>query len=116
MVDIETLINHFLSVSWGQPMPAGEAMISTEAPKGIYGYYVISDGGNWPYRCRIRTPSFPHLQTLPMLSRGLLVSDLIAILGSLDYVLGDVDRWTSTCIVAEALCLRDAATEGALGR
>lgn len=92
MVAIETLINHFLSVSWGQPVPAGEAMVSTEAPKGNMGYHLISDGSNYAYRCRIRTPSFAHLQTLPMLSRGLLVSDLIAILGSLDYVLADVDR------------------------
>lgn len=92
MVDIETLINHFLSVSWGQPIPAGEAMVSTEAPKGNNGYYLISDGSNYAYRCHIRTPSFAHLQTLPMLSRGLLVSDMIAILGSLDYVLADVDR------------------------
>jgi NADH-quinone oxidoreductase subunit C/D len=92
MVAIETLINHFLSVSWGQPMPAGEAIVSTEAPKGNYGYYVISDGNPWAYRCRIRAASFPHIQTVPMLCRGLLVSDLIAILGSIDFVLADVDR------------------------
>ncbi|MCL4499231.1 MAG: NADH-quinone oxidoreductase subunit C/D [Chloroflexi bacterium] len=92
MLAIETLINHFESVSWGQPIPAGEAMIPTEGAKGNYGYYVISDGSNYAYRCHIRTASFPHLQTLPMLTRGLLVSDLIAILGSLDYVLADVDR------------------------
>jgi NADH-quinone oxidoreductase subunit C/D len=70
----------------------GEGMISTEAPKGNYGYYVISYGSNYAYRCHIRASSFPHLQTVPMLCRGLLVSDLIAILGSLDYVLADVDR------------------------
>lgn len=92
MEAIETLINHFLSVSWGQPMPVGEAVCPTEAPKGNYGYYVMSDGSNYAYRCRIRTPSFAHMQTLPMLTRGLFISDLIAILGSLDYVLGDVDR------------------------
>ena len=92
MVAIETLIDHFLGVSWGQPIPMGEGMISTEAPKGNNGYYLVSDGSNYAYRCHIRTPSFPHLQTLPMLSRGLLVSDMIAILGSLDYVLADVDR------------------------
>lgn len=92
MVAIETMIDHFLGVSWGQPIPMGEAMISTEAPKGNNGYYLVSDGGTSVYRCHIRTPSFPHLQTLPMLSRGVLVSDLIAILGSLDYVMADVDR------------------------
>jgi NADH-quinone oxidoreductase subunit C/D len=92
MEAIETLINHFLSVSWGQPMPAGEAMMTTEAPKGNYSYYVVSDGSNYAYRCRIRTASFPHIQSVPMLCRGLLVSDLIAILGSIDFVLADVDR------------------------
>jgi NADH-quinone oxidoreductase subunit C/D len=92
MVAIETLINHFLSVSWGKPIPANEAMVSTEAPKGINGYYLISDGSAWPYRCHIRTPSFPHLQTVPMLCRDHPISDLIAILGSIDYVLADVDR------------------------
>jgi len=92
MVAIETLINHFLSVSWGQPVPAGEAMIPTEGAKGNYAYYVVSDGSNYAYRCRIRTASFPHIQSMPMLCRGLLISDLITILGSIDFVLADVDR------------------------
>jgi len=92
MVAIETLINHFLSVSWGQPVPAGEAMILTEGAKGNYGYYVISDGSNYAYRCHIRTASFPHIQSVPALAKGLLISDLITILGSIDYVLADVDR------------------------
>ena len=92
MTDIETLIDHFISVSWGQPVPPGEAMISTEAPKGNNGYYLISDGNDWAYRCHIRTPSFPHMQTVPLISRNGIISDLIAILGSIDYVLGDVDR------------------------
>ncbi len=92
MHDIETLINHFLGVSWGPVIPPGEAMVSVEATKGINGYYLISDGNTIPYRVRIRTPSFPHLQTIPLLSRGLLIPDLLAILGSLDFVLADVDR------------------------
>lgn len=92
MQAIETLINHFLSVSWGQPVPAGEAVVFTEGAKGNYGYYVVSDGSTWPYRCHIRTASFPHIQSLPAISRGLLISDLISILGSIDYVLADVDR------------------------
>jgi NADH-quinone oxidoreductase subunit C/D len=92
MVAIETLINHFLGVSWGHPVPAGEAHAATEAPKGYYGYYAISDGGTHPYRVRIRTPSFAHMQTLPLLCRGFMISDLLAILGTLDFVLADVDR------------------------
>ncbi len=92
MEAIETLIHHFLSVSWGQPLPAGEAHAAIEAPKGYYGYYAVSDGRPFPYRLRIRTPSFAHMQTLPMLARGFMISDLIAILGSLDYVLADIDR------------------------
>lgn len=92
MQAIETLINHFVSVSWGQPIPAGEAMIPTEGAKGNYGYYVTSDGSNYAYRCHIRTASFPHLQSLPPLWRGLLISDVVSIMGSIDYVLADVDR------------------------
>ncbi len=92
MHDIETLITHFLSVSWGPVIPPGEALIGIEATKGNNGYYLISDGSTMPYRVRIRSPSFPHMQTLPRLSRGLMIPDLMAILGSLDYVLADVDR------------------------
>jgi len=92
MHDIETLIAHFLSVSWGPVIPAGEACVGIEATKGNNGYYLISDGGTAPYRVRIRTPSFPHLQMVPRISRGHLIPDLLAILGSLDYVLADVDR------------------------
>ncbi|MRR37454.1 NADH-quinone oxidoreductase subunit C/D, partial [bacterium] len=90
--DIETLIHHFLSVSWGPVIPAGEAAFGTEGAKGSNSYYLISDGGAMSYRTRIRTPSFPHLQAVPFLARGLMLADLIAILGSIDYVLADVDR------------------------
>jgi len=89
---IETLIHHFVGVSWGKPLPVGEAQGIIEAPKGMMGYLVVSDGGIHSYRTRIRTPTFPLLQAVPSLARGLLISDLIAILGSIDYVMGDVDR------------------------
>jgi NADH-quinone oxidoreductase subunit C/D len=92
MHDIETLINHFLGVSWGPVIPAGEAFQGIEATKGNNGYYLVSDGGNHSYRTRIRSPSFPHMQMLPVMSRGLMVPDLLAILGSIDFVLADVDR------------------------
>jgi NADH-quinone oxidoreductase subunit C/D len=92
MHDIETLIHHFLGVSWGPVIPYGEAFVGIEATKGSNGYTLISDGGIHPYRARIRTPSFPHLQMIPLICRGLLVPDLLAILGSIDFVLADVDR------------------------
>jgi NADH-quinone oxidoreductase subunit C/D len=92
MHDIETLITHFLAVSWGPVVPPGEAFVGIEATKGNNGYYLISDGGISSYRTRIRTPSFAHLQMLPMMCRGLELADLIAILGSIDFVLADVDR------------------------
>ncbi|CAA9891650.1 NADH:ubiquinone oxidoreductase, chain C,D [Candidatus Methylobacter favarea] len=90
--DIETLIQHFLNVSWGPVIPPGEACITVEATKGLNGYYLTSDGGTLSYRTRIRTPSFPHLQMIPLMSRGMMVADMIAILASIDFVMADVDR------------------------
>jgi NADH-quinone oxidoreductase subunit C/D len=92
MEDIETLITHFLNVSWGPVIPAGEAFAGVEATKGNNGYYLVSDGSTEPFRVRIRTPSFPHIQMVPYISRGLMVADMLAILGSVDFVLSDVDR------------------------
>ena len=92
MHDIETLITHFLSVSWGPVIPPGEAEVPIEASKGINSYYVVSNGSSTPYRIRVRTPSFAHIQMVPSISRGHLLSDLLAILGSVDFVLSDVDR------------------------
>lgn len=92
MRDIETLITHFLSVTWGPVMPAGEALGAIEATKGNNGYYLVSDGSTVSYRTRIRTPSFAHIQTLRFLAQGLMIPDLVVILGSLDFVLADIDR------------------------
>jgi NADH-quinone oxidoreductase subunit C/D len=92
MHDIETLIHHFLNVSWGPVIPPGECMAPIEAAKGSNGYYLISDGSTVSYRTRIRTPSFPHLQTLPLLTKCRMIPDLLAVLGAMDFVLADVDR------------------------
>jgi NADH-quinone oxidoreductase subunit C/D len=90
--DIETLITHFLSTSWGPVIPAGEAFMGIEATKGNNGYYLISDGNTQSYRTRIRTPSFAHLQMVPKICKGLMIADLLAILGSIDFILADLDR------------------------
>ena len=90
--DIETLITHFLSVSWGPIMPAGESCQMIEATKGINSYYLTSDSSTMSYRTRIRTPSFPHLQQIPSVINGSMIPDLIAYLGSIDFVMADVDR------------------------
>ncbi|AQS38675.1 NADH dehydrogenase I, D subunit [Shewanella psychrophila] len=90
--DIETLIQHFMNVSWGGVMPKGESSFAIEATKGINAYTLISDGTSSSYRTRIRTPSFPHLQMIPSMAKGLMVADLIVILASIDFVMADVDR------------------------
>lgn len=90
--DIETLITHFLGVTWGPVIPAGEACQMIEATKGINSYYLFSDRSTMSYRTRIRTPSFAHLQQIPSVIRGSMVPDLIAYLASIDFVMADVDR------------------------
>ena len=92
MKDIETLIDHFLSVSWGPVIPPNEVSVGVEATKGINSYYLISDGGTTSYRTRIRTPSFPHLQMIPKMCRGFMLADLVAIVAGIDFVMADVDR------------------------
>lgn len=92
MKDIETLIHHFVHTSWGPVIPVGEAFCCVEATKGNNGYYIFSDGNTSSYRTRIRTPSFPHIQFVPEISKGYTIPDLMSILGSVDYVLSDVDR------------------------
>jgi NADH-quinone oxidoreductase subunit C/D len=92
LVHIETLINHFLNTTWGPVMPANESFFGIESSKGSNGYYLVSDGSTHSHRTRIRTPSFPHLQMLPLLARHGTISDLMATLGSIDFVLADLDR------------------------
>lgn len=89
---MEAVIHHFLIASEGFPVPPGEAYSAVESPRGELGYYIVSDGTEKPYRFRIRGPSFANLMTIPAMSKGCYLSDIVAIVGSIDPVLGDVDR------------------------
>lgn len=89
---MEALIYHFKIVTEGMRVPAGEAYVPVESPRGEIGFYVVSDGSSQPWRVFMRTPSFGNLQALPELFEGRLIADTIAALGSMDFVLGDVDR------------------------
>ena len=89
---MESLINHFKLFTEGFHVPKGETYTCVEAPKGEFGVYLISDGTNKPYRCKIRAPGFAFLQSTEFLSKGHMLSDLVAIIGSLDIVFGEIDR------------------------
>jgi NADH-quinone oxidoreductase subunit D len=89
---MEALIYHFKIVTEGIRVPAGETYVAVESPRGELGYYVVSDGTTKPHRVFMRTPSFGNLQSLPVLVEQRLIADTIAALGSMDFVLGDVDR------------------------
>ena len=89
---MEALINHFKLYTEGFHVPAGEVYAAVEAPKGEFGVYLVADGSNRPYRCKIRAPGFPHLQAMDFLNRGHMLADVSAILGSLDIVFGEIDR------------------------
>ena len=89
---MEALIHHFKLHTEGFHVPEGEVYAAVEAPKGEFGVYLVSDGSNKPYRCRIRAPGFAHLQSMDFMCRGHMLADVSAILGSLDIVFGEVDR------------------------
>jgi NADH-quinone oxidoreductase subunit D len=89
---MEATIEHFKLYSEGHHVPAGEVYAAVEAPKGEFGVYLIADGTNRPYKCKIRAPSFAHLQAMDFLSRGHMLADIAAIIGSLDIVFGEIDR------------------------
>ncbi len=89
---MEALIHHFKLYTEGFHVPAGEVYTCVEAPKGEFGVYLVSDGSNKPYRCKIRAPGFPHLAAMDYLNKGHMLADVSAILGSLDIVFGEIDR------------------------
>jgi NADH-quinone oxidoreductase subunit D len=91
-VSMEALIHHFKLWTEGFDAPKGSVYVAIESPRGELGVYLEGDGGPKPYRVHWRTPSFDNLQVLPVLAKGLFVADLVALIGSIDIVLGDIDR------------------------
>ena len=89
---MEALIHHFKLFTEGYHVPAGETYTVVEAPKGEFGVYLVSDGTNRPYRCKIRAPGFAHLQAVDLLSKGHMLADVVANIGSIDIVFGEIDR------------------------
>jgi NADH-quinone oxidoreductase subunit D len=89
---MESLIHHFKLYTEGFKVPAGEVYAAVEAPKGEFGVYLVADGSNKPYKCKIRAPGFAHLAAMDFLCRGHMLADISAILGSIDIVFGEVDR------------------------
>ena len=89
---MEAMIHHFKLYTEGYHVPAGETYTAVEAPKGEFGVFLVSDGTNRPYRCRIRAPGFTHLQALDFMSKGHQLADTVSIIGSLDIVFGEIDR------------------------
>jgi NADH-quinone oxidoreductase subunit D len=89
---MEALIHHFKLYTEGYHVPAGETYTAVEAPKGEFGVYLVSDGSNKPYRCRIRAPGFPHMAAMDFLSKGHMLADAVSVIGSMDIVFGEIDR------------------------
>jgi NADH-quinone oxidoreductase subunit D len=91
-LSMEALIHHFKLYTEGYHVPAGETYTAVEAPKGEFGVYLVSDGTNKPYRCKIRAPGFAHLQGSNFMCKGHMLADTVAIVGSMDVVFGEIDR------------------------
>jgi NADH-quinone oxidoreductase subunit D len=89
---MEAIIHHFKLYTEGYHVPAGETYTAVEAPKGEFGVYLVADGSNKPYRCKIRAPGFAHLQALDFMVKGHLLADVVTIIGTQDIVFGEIDR------------------------
>jgi NADH-quinone oxidoreductase subunit D len=89
---MEALIHHFKLYTEGVHVPEGDVYVPVEAPKGEFGVYLVADGSNMPYRCKIRAPGFAHLQAMDFMCKGHMLADSVAILGSMDVVFGEIDR------------------------
>lgn len=89
---MEAMIHHFKLYTEGYHVPEGEVYASVEAPKGEFGVYLVSDGSNMPYRCRLRAPGFAHLQGLDFMCKGHMLADVVAVIGTMDIVFGEIDR------------------------
>ncbi len=89
---MEALIHHFKLYTEGFHVPEGEVYVAVEAPKGEFGVYLVADGTNKPYRCKIRAPGFLHLQAMDYISKGHQLADVAAIIGTMDVVFGEIDR------------------------
>jgi NADH-quinone oxidoreductase subunit D len=90
--NMEELIHHFKLFSEGMHVPEGEAYCAVEHPKGEFGIYLVSDGANKPYRLKIRAPGFAHMQAMDEMSRGHMIADVVALMGTMDIVFGEIDR------------------------
>jgi NADH-quinone oxidoreductase subunit D len=90
--DMEAMIHHFKLFTEGYAVPVGEAYAAVEAPKGEFGAYIVSDGANKPFRVKLRAPGFAHLSAIDEIVRGHMLPDLVAVIGTLDIVFGEIDR------------------------
>jgi NADH-quinone oxidoreductase subunit D len=90
--DMEALIHHFKLFTEGYSTPPGEVYAAVEAPKGEFGCYIVSDGANKPYRLKVRAPGFAHLAAMDEMARGHMLADVVAVIGTMDIVFGEIDR------------------------